>query len=89
MYLKCSHRLEKSKLLANFRSKRSIFDREYRKAKQAYDETMKIGIAEDETKNLKEFWHKIKTLRRGKVKPSIPNKVKLDNGHISSDKEEV
>ena len=54
-YLKRSHRLEKSRLLANFRSKRSSFDKEYRKAKRAYDETMKIGIAEDETKKPKEF----------------------------------
>ena len=89
MYLKCNYRLEKSRLLANFKSKRSIFDREYRKAKRAYDEEIKIGIAEDETKNPKEFWYKIKTLGRGKVKPSIPNKVKLEDGQISFDQTEV
>ena len=89
MYLKCNYRLEKSRLLANFKSKRSIFDREYRKGKRAYDEEIKIGIAEDETKNPKEFWYKIKTLGRGKVKPSIPNEVELEDGQISSDQTEV
>ena len=89
MYLKCNYRLEKSRLLANFKSKRGIFDREYRKAKRAYDEEIKIGKAEDETKIQKEFWYKIKTLGRGKVKPSIPNEVELEGCQISSDQTEV
>ena len=53
MYLKCNYRLEKSRLLANFKSKRSIFDREYSKTERAYDEEIKIGIAYYETKNPK------------------------------------
>ena len=37
----------------------------------------------------KEFWYKIKTLGRRKVKPFIPNEVKLEDGQISSDQTEV
>ena len=38
------------------------FDKEYRKAKRSYDIDLKIGIAESETQNPKDFWNKLKSL---------------------------
>ena len=50
LYLKCSYRIEKSRLLLDFRKKRKLLDKFYNKAKRQYKEDVKIGIAESETK---------------------------------------
>ena len=67
-YLKCTYRAEKATLFTEFKLKRSSFDKQYRKAKRSYDMEIKIGIAESETHNPKDFWNKLKSLGRGTSK---------------------
>ena len=69
--------------------KRDRFDKEYRKVKRLYDNELKIGIAESETRNPKDFWNKLKSLGRNSSKTCLPSEVRLENGEISSDKQSV
>lgn len=86
-YLKCTYRREKQSLFQNFKRKRKLFDREYRKSKRRYQIEEKIGISESETRNPQEFWKKINSLGRSKKKENdIPDQVIKDDGSISSDK---
>ena len=89
MYLKCSYRIEKSRLLLDFRKKRKLFDKFYNKAKRQFKEDVKIGIAESETKNPREFWSKLKRLGRNNNKTELPSEVKLEDGSITNNKKEV
>ena len=88
-YLKCTYRAEKARLLAEFKLKRGKFDKQYRKAKRSYDLDIKIGIAESETQNPKDFWNKLKSLGRAAPKTDLPNEVRLENGDIVTDQQTV
>ena len=50
---------------------------------------MKIGIAESETQNPKDFWNKLKSLGRANSKKELPSEVKLENGDIVTDQNTV
>ena len=89
LYLKCSYRIEKSRLLLDFRKKRKLFDKFYNKAKRQYKEDVKIGIAESETKNPREFWSKLKRLGRNNNKTELPSEVRLEDGSFTNNKKEV
>ena len=67
----------------NLKYKRKLFDREYRKAKRNFLHEEKVGISESETKNLSEFWSKLKNLGKSTNKKSIPNVVLLESGKVS------
>ena len=88
-YLKCTYRAERARLLTEFKLKRDRFDKEYRKVKRLYDNELKIGIAESETRNPKDVWNKLKSLGRNSSKTCLPSEVRLENGEISSDKQSV
>ena len=88
-YLKCTYRAEKARLLAEFKLKRGKFDKQYRKAKRSYDLDIKIGIAESETQNPKDFWNKLKSLGHATSKTDLPNEVRLENGDIVTDQRTV
>ena len=88
-YLKCTYRAERARLLTEFKLKRDRFDKEYRKVKRLYDNELKIGIAESETRSPKDFWNKLKSLGRNSSKTCLPSEVRLENGEISSDEQSV
>ena len=65
------------------------FDREYRKVKRSHAEDLKVGIAETETQNPKDFWNELKSLGRGISKIDLPSGVTLENGEVVTDKQAV
>ena len=63
------------------------FDKFYNKAKCQFKKDVKIGIAESETKNQREFWSKLlKRLGRNNNKTALPSEVKLQDGSIVNNK---
>ena len=88
-YLKCTYRAEKTRLFTDFKLKRCSFDKQYQKVKPSYDMDIKIGIAESETHNPKDFWNKLKSLGCGTSKTELPNEVRLENGEIVMDQQVV
>ena len=89
IYLKCKRRQHKTQLFNEFKYKRKLFDREYRKAKRNFLHEEKVGISESETKNPSEFWSKLKNLGKSTNKKSIPNEVLLESGKVSHEQSDI
>jgi len=88
-YLQCKRRQHNTQLFNEFKYKRKLFDREYRKAKRNFLHEEKVGISESETKNLSEFWSKLKNVGQSTNKKSIPNEVLLESGKVSHKQSDI
>ncbi|VDI31988.1 Hypothetical predicted protein [Mytilus galloprovincialis] len=81
--------IEQIYVLMVFVNKRKLFDKAVQKAKRQYWYSMQEELS-NSCGNPKEFWRKIGKIGVGSERQNyIPMEVKLDNGQISSDKDEV
>ncbi|CAG2253657.1 unnamed protein product [Mytilus edulis] len=89
IWIKCKIQNQKKFFRQVFVNKRKLFDKAVKKAKRQYWYSMQEELS-NSCGNPKEFWRKIGKIGVGSERQNyIPMEVKLDNGHISSDKDEV
>ena len=83
------HAARRRELKKEFVSQRDVFDKRLRQAKRSYEITIQTHIQGLNTQNPREFWREINKLGPSGSSNPTPESVRLANGDIISDTQQV